>query len=67
MSRTQKKYFEDNASSVASLSYRKKRGLKKLVRTVEICPFTLEPREACSVRNLSFKRVCSFTLEACRN
>ncbi len=68
MGRTQKGYVGGNASAVASVSGKKKSGLRKLVRRVgSICPFTLEPREACSARNPAFKRVCSFTLEACRN
>ncbi len=30
-----------------------------------ICPFTLEPIEACSARKAAYKQVCSLTLESC--
>jgi hypothetical protein len=68
MRTTQKKHVRGDQSSCATLSYRKERGLRKPVHMISsICPFTLESRERCLTRNLPFKRVCSFTLEACCN
>jgi len=68
MRMTPKKHVRGDRSSCATLSHRKERGLRRPVRMLgSICPFTLEPRENCSTRITPFKRVCSFTLEACCN
>jgi hypothetical protein len=66
MGTTQKKHIRGDRSSGPVPSYRNKRGLGGRLRVLgNICPFTLEPRENCATSSLAFKRVCSFTLEAC--
>ena len=68
MRMTQKKHINGDKAYFATLSHRKKRGLRRPVRMLgSICPYTLEPRESCSSRITPFKSVCSFTLEACCN
>jgi hypothetical protein len=55
----------DDRQFYLRLDDRKRKASEKLGTRLRICPYTLELLEDCPMRKPSFKRVCSFALEAC--